>query len=201
MTTIILVLISNILVSMSVHGTNSPSRGSASLQDPTTHEISVRGWYKSPDYGFAVRIPNEFVGTLDPPPLPQHGLRIDLSKDGDEFIWAVGNYNAADYTSAQDAISENLSWLRTEGDVVAVAATVPTHLQRLPAERITIRYRKKGSGDLMIEDYVAALRGTTNGTETGICYQLGLISRADNHVKNKYVFDQVLSSWRTRKPL
>jgi hypothetical protein len=201
MTTIILVLISNILVSMSVQGTSVLSRGSPNPQESAQHEISVRGSYRNSEYGFSVRIPKGLVGTLASPPLPQHGLRIDLSKDREEFIWVIGNYNAADYTSAQDAVSENLGWLKTEGQELEVLVRVPTHLQSLSAERITIRYRKTGSGDRMIEDYVAALRGKTNGTETGICYELGLISRANNYEKNRQIFDQVLSSWRARKPL
>ena len=163
-------------------------------------DIPVKDIYASPDYGFSIRIPDGFVGMIPPPPLPQHGIRIYLSRDHEEFIWVNGSYNAAEYTSAQEDISKNLGWLKTEGEGLEVLAKVPTHLQYLSAKRIMIRYRKKGSGERMIEDYVAALRGATNGTETGVCYELGLISRSDNYETNKQTFDQVLHSWQARKP-
>ena len=159
--------------------------------------LRVTGTYASPDYGFTVRIPKGLVGSIPTAPLPQHGVRIQLSANGREFIWVVADYNAEDYSSPNQDIKENARWLRTEGTDLQTLAREQAELDGIGAERAQIRFRNKDTGAYMVEDFIAGLRHGGRGTT--VLYELGMISLEDRYRKNKRIFDMVIDSWRATK--
>src|SRR3954471_20527913 len=77
--------------------------------------VPVRGLYCNYDYAYSVVVPQGITAFRDPPPLPNHGIGIDISKSQQSYIWVDASYNAAEWSSFADAVSDNLGYLKNDG--------------------------------------------------------------------------------------
>jgi hypothetical protein len=158
-------------------------------------EIQYKGRYSNPNYGFSVSIPGQLEGTSPSPPLPQHGIRVMLSAtQAEAHVWVSGSYNSAEYPSLQEAANATLSYLKKDSADLQVVEQRPTVLGGLKSVRLIVKYISKTSGDLLIWDELIALRRRKE--ETGIVYEMGLITTESRYSIDKKTFDDMIKSWR-----
>jgi hypothetical protein len=157
-----------------------------------------KGRYFNYEYGYEVLIPKGFVAYSPKPPSPQHGVDIDLSGKRKARIWVVGNYNAAEYSTLDEVIDENLERLNKQQKNIEVIARTKTSLDTLAAVRLTVRYKPSNSDDVMIEDLVSAIRAS--GEDMGVIYDLGLVTLETCYAEDKNIYEKILKSWK-QKPL
>jgi hypothetical protein len=113
-------------------------------------------------------------------------------------IWVVGNYNAAEYSTLDEVIDENLERLNKQQKNIEVIARTKTSLDTLAAVRLTVRYKPSNSDDVMIEDLVSAIRAS--GEDMGVIYDLGLVTLETCYAEDKNIYEKILKSWK-QKPL
>jgi hypothetical protein len=162
--------------------------------------IESRGLYRNQEYGYSIRVPNHHRGKSAPPPAPQHGVKINLSGCGEDFIWVDGSYNAAEYPTPSQAAAVGLETIRNKGGEIQTVSESESRLDSLSAKLTTVHYRIKSSGEKRVEVYVIALRTFGNEDEqTGIIYSIGLSCREKRFERARDVFREVLSSWKMQR--
>src|SRR5437867_4099844 len=53
-------------------------------------DVTYKHNYANLEYGYSVKIPNGLSALSDPPPLPQHGIEIELDSKRSARIWISG---------------------------------------------------------------------------------------------------------------
>lgn len=160
--------------------------------------IHIKGRYSNYDYAYSVLIPKGLIGLMSPPPFPNHGFGIDLSKPQRSYLWVDASYgDAPEGKSFDDAIKDNLDFVKGDGvtDIV-LSQKISTNLSRLRAVRFVIHY--KASGIAMVRETVLAFR--KNGDDVAIVYSINLRTPTSRYSKDRRVIDELQKTWRL-KPL
>lgn len=191
-----------------LEATPPPSPTPVEQDTPTQEEIAEeaaregyrihRGRYTNQEYGFSVVIPEGYVGVKDPEPNPAHGFWIVLSRRPKATINVYGNYDAANYTSLDEAVDAQLRYVKSDGTGIEVLSREPMKLQSLPATRVVARYRDPASGATMIQDLITSFRWQRydGEEEPWVLYILFLRTPESRYNADKEVFDRVVSAWR-----
>jgi hypothetical protein len=161
--------------------------------------IKDEGVYRNPNYLYAITLPPGVVCLSDPPPVPQHGCGIQLSEDSSAYLWVDGSYNTLERVSSSDALRDQCDEFLQEGTEVVVLKHVSTLLGDLPAERLTVRYRKVGEITATVKDVVVGLRGEIENYGDMI-YTIGLISPESRFANDDKIFEAILQSWTNELP-
>lgn len=187
-------------------GSSSPQEVPA--QEEVARDALSRGYkvhrqrYSNYEYGYSVLIPNGLVGISNPSPSPQHGFEIVLSKRPAAGIRVDGNYDAELYGSLEGAAEARLRWLKRENNLseVEVLRSEQATLQNLQAVRQSVRFNDPGSGEMMILDFIAAIRSEDEGgeDETRVLYTISLSTPEARYKEDKVILEQVINSWRAR---
>jgi len=159
-------------------------------------EVVHKGRYFNHNYGYSVFLPSGLIGTSDPPPLPQHGFGITLSRNPSAYIWVDGSFNAADWASLDEAIDYRLDTIKEREGNSEVLSRISTRLHRLPAIRFTVRYKGPSTGEPIVEDVIIAIRKRRR--DVGIVYATGLTTPESRYPKDKELLNRLLKTWRIR---
>lgn len=168
------------------------------ISDParsTLAQVYHRGMYRNHIYGYSLAVPSGLVGITDPAPAPQHGIMIPLSDDSKEQIWIDGSYNAALWSTTEDAMNEHIDWLRKEADGVIQSSRQKIRLGRFIAIRDVTHYDDRATGEAMVQDLTLAMRNAKGEGE--ILYTIGLRTRKLDYEKHKPILNDVIKGWRT----
>jgi hypothetical protein len=160
--------------------------------------VKDEGIYRNPNYLYSIVVPPGMVCLSDPPPVPHHGCEIKLSEEPLAHLWVDGSYNTLERVSPRDALRDECGELLQEGTEVVVLKRASTLLGDLPAERLTVRYRKVGEIEAMVKDVVVALREVKDYGE--MIYTIGLISPEEHFAQNDKIFESILQSWTNELP-
>jgi hypothetical protein len=168
---------------------------------PITHqsannqgETIVRGTYHNYNFAYSVRIPNGLVGFKPPPPLPQHGFGIDLSKQPKSYFWVDASYNALNWESFDEAISANLRYIEEDGTDVKLIRRSATTLGGLQAVRFVIQYKVRSTKERIVQEMVLAFRRSRSEVE--MTYEIGLTAPEARYKQDREVIAQIQKSWR-----
>jgi len=153
--------------------------------------------YVNFEYGFSVIIPKGRVRTSPPTPWPQHGVKIQLTKDGDSFLLANADFSASDYSSLREVVDSDIKEAETSRSNLMVLGRRSERLGSLRAMLVILKYRDSKSGLTIVEVRVIGIRRHRNPEES-VLYTLRLLTRQDRYHHDRRIFDQVLKSWRTR---
>lgn len=152
--------------------------------------------YVNYKYGYSVLIPKQMRIAAPKPPAPQHGFKIKLSEHPSAVIWVEGSYNAALWHSLNEVLEGHLDYLKEEvGVELEVLARSPVDLSGLEAVRLALKYKKQGSGEIVREDFIVAMRHQKN-VPVGVVYELGLTTSESRYQADKSTFNQLFSQWR-----
>jgi hypothetical protein len=187
---ICLTLAISLLVSGSVHP------GVRCVQASSDHVV-VKGGYSNYDYGYSVRIPKGLTALRAPAPLPNHGFEIHLSDQPKAELSVSASYNAAEWSSFDDAINAHLGYFKNEvkGEV-GVVARVPTSLGGLRAIRFTMKPKNTAANDPEVREVLLAFRKAPG--EVGIVYEIILTTPASRYNNDKHVIDDLQKTWRMK---
>jgi hypothetical protein len=163
-------------------------------------DTQISGVYRNREYGYLIQVPHEYRGSSAPPPAPQHGLRIDLSGSGENFIWVDGSYNAAEYKTASQVAEISMETIRNQGGDIQEVSKSESRLGALSAACITVHYRIRSSGETRVNVSIVALRSLGNENErTGIVYSIGLSCSEQQYKQEIDLFNDVVKSWRIQR--
>lgn len=157
--------------------------------------LPVKGRYSNYEYAYSVLLPKGWVGFMSYAPAPNHGFGIDISRPQNSYLWVDASYNSGMWTSFDDAIKDNLGFVKDDGvtDIVLIQRT-STSLSRLRAVRFIIHY--KASGIAMIQETVLAFR--RNGCDVDIVYSINLRTPTFRYSKDRRLIDELQKTWRLR---
>src|ERR1044072_1048241 len=132
--------------------------------------LLVKNRYSNYDYAYSVRLPKGLTGLRSPSPFPNHGFAIQLSDNPKASISVDASYNAAEWTSFDDAIKFHKdSFKREVGGEVNLVAQAPAVLGGLKAIHFTMKPRASTS---KVREVVLAFRKAPG--EVGIVYEIAL---------------------------
>ena len=109
-----------------------------------------------------------------------------------------GSYNTLERVSPRDVLRDECDELLQEGTEVVVLKRASTLLGDLPAERLTVRYRKVGEIEATVKDVVVALREVKD--YGGMIYTIGLISPERRFANDDKLFESILQTWTNELP-
>ncbi len=163
-------------------------------------ETRVENRYYNYNYGFSVDLPDGTAGSKPPPPAPQHGFGVDLDNPnstawtgGDwprSYLYADGSYNSFEWERLDDAVDNQLGFLREKGSNLSVVSRTKTRLAGLRAVRAVVRYEK--NGEPMVSDEIVALR-KENGEE--VVYTIALDTPLSNYERDRPVLEGMQKTW------
>lgn len=154
--------------------------------------LIVKDRYSNYDYGYSVRIPKGLTALRSPAPFPNHGFVIHFSDDPNASLSVDASYNAADWTSFDDAINAHRdSFKREVGGDVSVVAQVPTALGELRAKRFTMKPNAPDSKQ--VREVLLAFRNTRG--EVGIVYEIVLTTLTSRYNRDKHAISDLLRTW------
>lgn len=159
--------------------------------------IKYENRYTNQEYLYSFEISDRLVCEGDPPPLPNHGCRINLSKTPESYIWVSGIYNSTDSISPIDELLRSLKQvIRNKVEITILERSI-FNLGSLPGERLAINLRKDENESVVepiVEDRVVAFRTIENYGE--IIYTVGLVTTKSRYERDKIIFEQVLKYWK-----
>ena len=154
--------------------------------------------YMNPIFGYGLSLPKGFIGVGPSGDVPHHGISINLSADGTNYIWVAGNYNVLEYKDSREAAEEIAVDLKEQGATyVRITQSSSTRLCNCDAIRQTVMFKDKLGGS-KVEEAVTALRFYDEGP--GIIYTLGMRTGPKQFDEHSRVFEHVLNSFKCSDP-
>ena len=137
--------------------------------------------YTNPTYGYSVQVPDGARMLQPAPPLPNHGITVELG--GRRNISIDGSYDAAFFGSAMSALRQTLAYEHWAGRP-RVWATRLAFLPAARAERV-----HNGRPQIRIAAYRA------RGADIAVFYELDLDTDAAHAAQDEAVFNSILRSF------
>lgn len=165
---------------------------------PVQDYLPVKGQYSNYDYGYSVRIPKELTALGSRPPFPNHGFVIELSDHPKASVSVDASYNAAEWSSFNNAINAHLGYFKDAvGSEVRVVARAPTVLGGLRAIRFTMKPKTSGGNDPEVREVLLAFRKAA-GEEIGIVYEIVLTTPSSRYEKDKQLLADLQRTFRLK---
>jgi hypothetical protein len=129
--------------------------------DRTEVEISPEdsqwtGIYRNNNYDYTVLLPEGITAYNTPPPSPQHGFVVVLSKDPAAYIGVDSSYNSAEFETVTEGLKAHLGYIQSEAKVVDYQFH-SIFLGNLRGIELTVTYLCPGERK-RVEIYVATLQ-------------------------------------------
>lgn len=164
---------------------------------PVQDYLPVKGQYSNYDYGYSVQIPKGLTALGSRPPFPNHGFMIQLSDHPKAELSVSASYNAAEWSSFNDAINAHLGYFkRAVGSEVSVVARVPTILGGLRAIRFTMKPKTSAANDREVREVLLAFRKAPG--EVGIVYEISLTTPSSRYDKDKRLIADLQRTFRLK---
>lgn len=187
-----------LVVAISLLVSGSVQAGIGCVQASSDYVV-VRGGYSNYDYGYSVRIPKGLTALQAPAPLPNHGFEIRLSDHPKADLSVSASYNAAEWSSFDDAINAHLGYFKNKvGGEVGIVARTAAVLGGLKAIRFTLKSKTSTANDPEVREVLLAFRKAPG--EVGIVYEIALTTTTSRYNQDKHLLDDLQKSWRL-KPL
>lgn len=168
------------------------------VQD-TANLLPVKNLYSNYDYAYSVRIPRGLTAFQSRPPFPNHGFVIKLSDHPEAELAVSASYNAAEWSSFDDAVNAHLRYFKDEGGgEVGVISRAPAVLGGFKAIRFTMKPKTPAVSDPQVREVLLALREEPGGV--GIVYEVVLTTPSSRYAKDRQLLTELQRSWRM-KPL
>jgi hypothetical protein len=166
------------------------------VQD-TANYLTVKGRYSNYDYAYSVQIPKGLTALQSRPPFPNHGFVIQLSDHPKADLAVDASYNAAEWSSFNDAINAHLGYFKDEvGGEVGVVGRAHTFLGGLRAIRFTMKPKNPTSNDPAVREVLLAFRKAPG--EVGIVYEISLTTPTSRYDKDKQFVAILQRTWRLK---
>jgi len=166
------------------------------VQD-TADYLTVKGRYSNYDYAYSVQMPKGLTALQSRPPFPNHGFVIQLSDHPKAGLAVSADYNAAEWSSFDDAINAHLGYFKDEvGGEVSVVARAPTVLGGLRAIRFTMKQKNPTSNDPEVNEVVLAFRKAPG--EVGIVYEISLTTPSSRYGKDRQLIARLQRTFRLK---
>lgn len=172
-----------------ISGSN-PAQDRAESRE-TVHEST----YTNRTFGYKVSIPNGLRGVSPPPPLPQHGFVITLSKEDDARLSLDGSFDPLLWDSLEGAYKSSLASVGRDAESVVVEDKKSARLGNYPALSFTIKYSKKGEGKRRALSQIISKRKCP-GEDPEIVYTVTLDTSEDRFLHDRVILEQILESWQ-----
>lgn len=153
------------------------------------------GRYMNSNYGYSFLVPEGFKAISDRPPSPQHGVLITLSESPQASIWIGGSYNTDEYSTAREAVDDDLRMITKSGSVILSSHKEAMRLDGLSAMRSIVRHREKSSRDTLVQDLVVCIRNQKN--KDSIVYEIYLSTPDTSYGRDRHILESILSSWKS----
>lgn len=151
--------------------------------------------YQNVKYGYSVVLPTSFVGTSNVPKDREGGINISLSSGTNRYIWVGATENSFRFSSLRLATIFQQAWVQAEGATIIGFTQDPHYrLGNSKGTRLTVRYKIAGSDEIMVKDFVLALKRKKE--DVGTLYRLEMGSTEKAYREDKKIFDQIVRSWR-----
>jgi hypothetical protein len=161
----------------------------------TDDDVVVKNRYSNYDYAYSVRIPKGLTGLQSPSPFPNHGFSIQLSEHPQADLSVSADYNAAEWSSFNDAISAHEDFFKRKvSGQVNMVAKVRAVLAGLRAIRFTMKSRTSTSNDPEVREVLLAFRKVAG--EVGIVYEIVLTTLTSRYNKDKHLIAALQKTWR-----
>ena len=160
-------------------------------------DVVVKDRYSNYDYAYSVRIPKGLTALQSHAPFPNHGFAIQLSDQANARLSVDGSYNAAEWSSFNEAMNAHKDYFGRElGGEVRVVARAPTILGGLRAIRFTMMSNTSTPNTPDVREVLLAFRKA--GGEVGIVYEIVLTTLTSRHTKDKHLIADLQRTWRLR---
>ncbi|MCA1817326.1 MAG: hypothetical protein LC746_13210 [Acidobacteria bacterium] len=191
-------LLATIFLSLFCAPASSQGSDGATKASKESPKLAVHaGRYSNYQYGFRFRIPKGMRGTSAPPPLPQHGLTIKLSKGSDSSaqIVAFAFYDGLEWSSLQGAVKAELAQAKKDSSEFVLRRRGRFRLGSLRAARLYYESKDRDSGAVDATELVVAYKSAPEG-DAPIVYELWLETTPARYPKDKRTFDKILRTWK-----
>ena len=175
------------------------------VQTSKPSEVRYTGVYANHQYGFALRVPVGLVALGDAPPLPNHGITIDLretshnrpsAEEQEGHIWVDGHYSPDPaLNKLTDIVTSELESAQARRPDFVLLAKESSKLGGLDASHIVMKYTMHDSDTPLIEDRIVAIRPGPKG-EVPVVYEIVLLTSETYRQKDLLVLNNVLNGFR-----
>ena len=167
------------------------SKPTKPISIPENFYTKYRGVYENSIFGFSAKIPDNLEGESSPPPLPQHGFKIEISNDS--TIYVSGNYNALLWKSLDEAVKNERDDFDNTQKIVEFK-TRYIKLDGLKFVEITTKYLDKDNKAKADDTFIGLTKRTEEEAE--IFYELNLETSAERFSEDRKVFEEIINSWK-----
>lgn len=158
---------------------------------------SYTGPYRNQNYRYSVAIPRSLTGTSTVPRQVEGGINISLPSGDGHYIWLGAAENRWQFSRLWIAVMFQRGWIEKEGSqILSRKQNTRYRLGSLKATRLTIRYKPSGSDQVMVKDFLLALRQPRRD-EIGTLYRVEMTTSESKYIEDRKVFERVVKSWRT----
>jgi hypothetical protein len=165
---------------------------------PTAEPLPVRtytGAYKNRKYRYSVRIPPSLVGASTVPEELEGGINVSLSSGAGHYIWVGATENTYYFSALWWAIGFQRAWIEWDGaKVLSFTQSKRYRLGKLQARRLTVRYKEAGSDQVLVKDFLLALRNRKE--EIGTLYRAEMMTTEGKYAEDRKTFERIVKSWR-----
>jgi hypothetical protein len=153
------------------------------------------GRYQNAKYGYSVVLPDSLAGTSSVPKEREGGISISLSSATNRYIWVGATENSFHFSSLSSATFFQKAWIEADGArILSFNRDRNYRLGNRKGTRLTVTYTVPNSSEIMIKDFVLALK--TKQEEVGTFYRLEMATTQKDYTADKKVFEHIIRSWR-----
>lgn len=149
------------------------------------------GKYINRNWGYSVMIPKKLIGLNEPPDYPQHGLRIELSKNQNGYIWIDGSTNSLEWDSKNKAADFYISIIKNANAEILSIKKHRVRINGFPFLRLIVRY--KCPDEIHIRDLFITI------DRRQIVYTIALSTTDDGYRDNKKLLETIANTWQLQK--
>jgi hypothetical protein len=190
---LIMLLILLGLGSVSAGGNSSKCRNFPPPMFKDASNSKFEGHYRNCNYAYSVTVPHGLTGYSSPPPNPQHGFGILLSKKPSVYLWVDGSANSLGWQSLDEAMQARIDGIKGLSTKIIETKKANTTLGGLPAVRFTVKYQC--SNTVLTEDYFIAM-----DAKKQIVYEIPLAAPETKYGEFKMILEKIADSWRQESP-
>ncbi|MDY0091337.1 MAG: hypothetical protein RBT80_01395 [Candidatus Vecturithrix sp.] len=150
------------------------------------------GDYHNCPYGYAITIPQGFVGRGEAPSHTEHGVGILLSRSPQGYLWVDGGAASPDGDSPLDEEADKrIEWIENEAQKIVSVQKSYIMLDALPAVRLIIQYICPDDR-VMVTDYFFALHGSA------FEYTIALSADAVKYEEYKAIIEHIAKTFQLK---
>lgn len=161
------------------------------LKGPPQSRYEYRGRYVNLAYGYSVRVPKGLIAYDGRDQAKHDGFGLALGEPPQSYIFVRGEYNSLEYDTPRQAATQDMEFLRQEGNKIESRTITESRLGTLDAVLLVVNYACPESADRYIKSSIIAL-----SPDKRFIYTLELYSPASRSEGDRAVLDEIIKSWK-----